>query len=159
MATYKVLVNDTEFALDPELVKSLDIYPPTNGNYHLLHQHTGYTIAVVETDFLAKALTLSVNGNRYHINIEDSYDQMVKEMGLLVNTAQKLNNIKAPMPGLILEVMVKPGDEITEGTPLLILSAMKMENMILSEGAGVVKSVEVKKGESVDKGQLVIEME
>ena len=63
------------------------------------------------------------------------------------------------MPGLIVDVMVEVGQEIAEGTPLLVLSAMKMENIILSQGDGVVKSVEVQKNDAVEKGQLIIEME
>jgi len=63
------------------------------------------------------------------------------------------------MPGLIVDVMVKEGQEISEGTPLLVLSAMKMENIILSQGEGVVKSIEVNKDDTVEKGQLIIEME
>jgi biotin carboxyl carrier protein len=104
-------------------------------------------------------LGIEVNGNTYKVHIADGYDQMVEEMGLLVNTSQKVNEIKAPMPGLILDILVQVGQEITEGTPLLVLSAMKMENIILSQGDGVVKSIEVNKDDAVEKGQLIIEME
>ena len=80
-------------------------------------------------------------------------------MGLLAVSSQKINSIKAPMPGLIIDIIVAKGQEITAGTPLLVLSAMKMENIILSQGEGVVKSIEVKKNDTVEKGQLIIEME
>ncbi len=80
-------------------------------------------------------------------------------MGLSAFNTQKVNAIKAPMPGLIVEVMVEEGQEVVEGTPLLVLSAMKMENIIVSQGEGVVKSIEVKKSDAVEKGQLIIEME
>jgi len=80
-------------------------------------------------------------------------------MGLLTSTSQKINSVKAPMPGLIIDVMVAEGQTVSEGTPLLVLSAMKMENIILSQGAGIVKSIAVKKDDSVEKGQLIIEME
>ena len=63
------------------------------------------------------------------------------------------------MPGLIMSVLVKVGQEIEAGTPLLVLSAMKMENQILAQGAGTIKSIEVNVGDAVDKGQLIIEME
>ncbi len=159
MTDYKVIIDDTEFTIEPEELKSLDIRELNDHHYHILRDNSGFTLQLIDTDFLNKTLTLSVNGNSYQLKIEDAYDQMVNKMGLLANTAQKLNSIKAPMPGLILDIMVKPGDEIIEGTPLVVLSAMKMENMILSEGAGVVKSVEVEKDDAVDKGQLIIEME
>jgi biotin carboxyl carrier protein len=63
------------------------------------------------------------------------------------------------MPGLVLDIMIKPGQTIEKGTPLLILEAMKMENVLKSEGDGVVKSIEVIKTQAVDKGQILIEME
>ncbi|MEP5829417.1 MAG: biotin/lipoyl-containing protein, partial [Maribacter dokdonensis] len=103
--------------------------------------------------------TLSINGNIYDVKLEDEYDQQIKKMGLLAVTTQKLNEVKAPMPGLIVDVLVEVGQEVIEGTPLLVLSAMKMENVILAQGEGVIKSVEVKKDDAVEKGQLIIEME
>ena len=80
-------------------------------------------------------------------------------MGLLTSTSQKVNSVKAPMPGLIIDVMVTAGQTVSEGTPLLVLSAMKMENIILSQGAGIVKSIAVKIDDTVEKGQLIIAME
>ena len=80
-------------------------------------------------------------------------------MGLSAIVAHKISNIKAPMPGLVLDIMIKPGQTIEKGTPLLILEAMKMENVLKSEGDGVVKSIEVIKTQAVDKGQILIEME
>jgi len=55
--------------------------------------------------------------------------------------------------------MVAVGDEVAADTPLLILEAMKMENVLKSEGEGVVKSIAVTKGDAVEKKQLLIEIE
>jgi biotin carboxyl carrier protein len=63
------------------------------------------------------------------------------------------------MPGLILEIHVQTGQEVNEDDPLLILEAMKMENVITSPRDGIIKSITVKKGETVDKNQLLIEFE
>ena len=62
------------------------------------------------------------------------------------------------MPGLVLEIMVKAGDEVKKGDALLILEAMKMENVLKATGDGTVKSVSVSKGAPVDKGTILIEM-
>jgi biotin carboxyl carrier protein len=69
----------------------------------------------------------------------------------------KVNSIKAPMPGLIIDLKVKDGDAVKTGDALLILEAMKMENIIKSPGEGIVKTVKVKKGDSVEKNQVLIE--
>ncbi len=159
MTNYLITVNGEEIALTKKDVNGLDSINIDDSSFHLLVADQAHEVQVLDSDFLSKTLTLSVNGNTYNIKIDDEYDQRVKKMGLLAVTAQKVNSIRAPMPGLIVDVMVEEGQEITEGTPLLILSAMKMENIILSQGDGIVKSVEVKKDDTVEKGQLIVEME
>ena len=84
---------------------------------------------------------------------------LVKKMGLSAFVVQKMTNVKAPMPGLIVEVLVKPGETVEKGSQLLILEAMKMENVLKAEDAGIIKSIEVVKGNAVDKGQILIAME
>ena len=159
MEKYIIKVNESEFEVDIDALQALDIQKQQGTGYHALKDHTAYTVQLLQTDFESRTLKLSVNGNSYTVAIKDSYDQLIKKMGLLSNTSQKAKNILAPMPGLIMDVMVESGQQILEGTPLLVLSAMKMENQILSQGAGKIKSVEIKTGDTVDKGQLIIEME
>jgi biotin carboxyl carrier protein len=72
-------------------------------------------------------------------------------------TAAKVNTVKAPMPGLIIDLRVKAGDTVKEGDPLLVLEAMKMENIIKAHGDGTVKQVKIKKGDSVEKNQVLID--
>lgn len=159
MEHYKVRVNDTEFDLAADAISSLDMQQVSENDFHVLDNGKAYKVVVKKTDFQHRSLSIRINGNTYDINISDSYDQLVAQMGLLSGAFQKARNIKAPMPGLIMDVLVKAGQEIEEGTPLLVLSAMKMENQILAQGSGTVKSVAVKVGDTVDKGQLIIEME
>jgi biotin carboxyl carrier protein len=159
MTNYLVTINNEETRIDKSDIESLNFINVDNANFHLLQNNKAYEVSLLHSDFLNKTLSVSVNGNIYKVKIEDDYDQQVKKMGLLAVTTQKVNSIKAPMPGLIVDVMVKEGQEIAEGTPLIVLSAMKMENIILSQGEGVIKSIEVKKDAAVEKGQLIIEME
>lgn len=159
MEHYKVRVNDTEFDLAADAISSLDMQQVSENDFHVLDNGKAYKVVAKKTDFQNRSLSLRINGNTYEINISDSYDQLVAQMGLLSGASQKARNIKAPMPGLIMNVLVEVGQEIEEGTPLLVLSAMKMENQILAQGAGTIKSIEVNVGDTVDKGQLIIEME
>jgi biotin carboxyl carrier protein len=80
-------------------------------------------------------------------------------MGLSTNITFQIKEIKAPMPGLVLDLEVEPGQTVSQGDVLLILEAMKMENVLKSPGDGIVKSIAVKKGDAVEKGQILIEME
>ncbi|NJX17348.1 biotin/lipoyl-containing protein, partial [Tamlana crocina] len=95
----------------------------------------------------------------YRVKISNELDLLIDEMGLSLAAAQVVNDIKAPMPGLILDVLVEEGQKVKEGDYLLVLEAMKMENTLTAPRDGVVKSVSVKKGETVDKSQLLIEMD
>ncbi|MGO4920286.1 acetyl-CoA carboxylase biotin carboxyl carrier protein subunit [Maribacter spongiicola] len=159
MSNYLITVNEEELHVNSSDVDSLDSIKVDAKNLHILDNNSAFQVEIVHSDFLNKTMSMSINGNMYDIKLQDEYDQQVKKMGLLVVTTQKLNEVKAPMPGLIVDVMVEVGQEIVEGTPLLVLSAMKMENIILAQGEGIIKSIEVKKDDAVEKGQVIIEME
>lgn len=159
MEKYAVTVNETQFDLDMDAIANLDTQELNATNFHVLDTNTAYTIEVMQADYPNRNLTLRINGNTYDIKINDSYDELIAKMGLLSGASQKAKDIKAPMPGLIMDVLVEVGQQIEEGTPLLVLSAMKMENQILAQGAGIVKAIAINVGDTVDKGQLIIEME
>jgi biotin carboxyl carrier protein len=91
------------------------------------------------------------------VALKEKLDLMLEKMGIANGSASKINNVKAPMPGLIIDLKVKAGDVVKAGEPLLILEAMKMENILKSSREGVIKNVKVKKGESVEKGQVLLE--
>ena len=80
-------------------------------------------------------------------------------MGYKLSSESAANDIKAPMPGIILEMKAEPGAQVSKGDTLLILEAMKMENAILSPKDGVIKAVWSKTGDTVDKNKLLIELE
>ena len=129
MANYDITIDNEKFILNPMDIASLDIVPIGYHQFHALRNNHSYKIKIVQ------------------------------KMGLLTTKTQKINNIKAPMPGLIIDVIASKGQKIEPGTPLIVLSAMKMENIITSHGEGVIKSINVKVNDTVDKGQLIIEME
>ncbi len=159
MKKYTVTVNDQNtIEIEKEQLHNLDMIQQTDGTYHLLYQNESYQIKILEQDPGQKQLKLLVNGNAYYLKIEDEYDQLVRQLGLEVVNTQKINEIKAPMPGLVLEVSVKAGQTITKGDPLLILEAMKMENVIKSAGDGVVEEILIEKGAAVEKGALLIKL-
>ncbi len=155
---FKAIVNEQfEFA---DLSKDeLDIVTEGDGRFHILKNNIAYRAEVVDTNFDQKTFTIKINGSAYEVKLEDKYDQLVKKLGLSKQVHYKVKDIKAPMPGLVLNVNVEPGQAVQKGSALLILEAMKMENVIKSPGDGVVKSINVKQGEAVEKGYLLIEME
>ncbi len=157
---YKVKVNDTfEYNFTDEQITSLDIQEVSSTKFHVLKENCSFKAEIITSDFLKKNYTVKINSNIYEIDISNQLDLLIQEMGLSLGSAQVINDIKAPMPGLILDVLVQVGDTVKEGDYLLVLEAMKMENTLTALGDGVVKSVSVIKGEKVEKNQLLIEIE
>jgi len=100
-----------------------------------------------------------LQGDIFNLGIKDPLDQMLDKMGFGVITEKQIKEIKAPMPGLVLEISVSDGQEVAAGDKMLILEAMKMENSINIPSIATIKKILVKKGQAVDKGQVLIELE
>lgn len=159
-ADFKVKVNDTfQFDFKKESISQLDAVSIETDKFHILHQNLPYKAEIVSSDFNQKKYAVKVNNNTYHIAISNPLDTLIKEMGFEVGVAKQVNVIKAPMPGLILEISVVIGQTVKENDNLLILTAMKMENSFLSPREGVIKHIAISVGDSVIKGDLLIEFE
>jgi biotin carboxyl carrier protein len=154
---YKITIEDQEFLLTEEEASTLNSVQIDDANFHIIRDHKNWNFQVLHHK--GKYFKLKVNGNIHEIRIDDEKDYLVEKMGFSLGQTQKLTNIKAPMPGLILDIVVQPGQEINEGDPLLVLEAMKMENVLTADGHGVVEEIFIKQGEAVEKGQILIKME
>ncbi len=157
---FKVKVNNTiDFEVSKDAISNMDALQVSEGKYHILQGSKSYKAEITEANFNKKSYQVKVNNNNYSVNISSELDSLIKDMGFAIGTTKQVNSIKAPMPGLILEINVEVGQEVNEDDPLLILEAMKMENSITSPGVGVIKSISAKKGDAVEKNQLLIEFE
>jgi biotin carboxyl carrier protein len=136
---------------------SIDMVQLADGYFHILFNQKSYRAEVVKADKASKTFTLKINNHLHTVEAKDKFDLLLEKLGMSNANAGKVNNIKAPMPGLIINMKVQVGDVVKAGDPLLILEAMKMENMLKSPGDGVVKTVKVKKGDTVEKNQILIE--
>ncbi len=156
---YKAIVNDNfEFLLSSKDFETLDVISD-NKKSNIIFNNKSVEVETLQSDFQKKTYTVSINGNRYQVRIENQLDALISKMGLSLGNASVENEIHAPMPGLILEVNVSAGDTIKKGDFLCVLEAMKMENTLTAPRDGVIKSVNISKGETVDKGMLLIELE
>ncbi|MGF1555847.1 acetyl-CoA carboxylase biotin carboxyl carrier protein subunit [Paucihalobacter sp.] len=157
---YTVKINQqSKQQIPAKAITELDLVPVNEQLVHLLHNNQSYLVEIVEQDFHQKTYTLKVQGNLYKVQISNSLDQLIESMGLSITSAKHVNSVKAPMPGLILDIAVKKGDAVKENDTLLILEAMKMENSITSPREGVIKTINVSKGDAVNKSQLLVEFE
>lgn len=157
---FSLKVNDEySYSLTPKDAEELDVLALDETNFHLLKDHKSYKIKMLDSNFHQKIYAVEVNGNLYQVDISDALDQLIKDLGFEVGESKKVNAVHAPMPGLIFDIMVNIGDEVTEGQSLLILEAMKMENVISSPRDGVIKEIHVSKGQAIEKKYLMIEFE
>ena len=100
-----------------------------------------------------------VAGMEIQTEIEDYHlAQMRKAAGISHGPAVE-SVLRAPMPGLVVEVKVQTGQKVVKGQALIVIEAMKMENIIKARSEGVVKVVHATKGKSVEKGDALLEFE
>src|ERR1035437_4052004 len=120
--------------------------------FHVLKDNKSYNLEIVNHNIAEKSFQIKVNNTLYNLTVKDKYDELLHKLGLDKVMVSKVSNIKAPMPGLVLTILVEEGQEVKKGDTLIVLEAMKMENSLKSPTDGKVKKVCVKKGLAVEKG-------
>lgn len=137
--------------------KEIDVKEIGHGMYSVLHKNKSHVISIQKVDKESRTISLTIDGISTHLNYATKMDLLLEKMGINSNAKNKLSVLKAPMPGLVVDWFVKEGDHVQLGDKLLILEAMKMENVIKSAGEGVIKKLHPAKGTAVEKNQLLIE--
>ena len=146
-----ILLNNEPFEWDLSKISEKD--------FHILKDNKSYNVEIVEANYAEKIFRLKVEDTIHTVNLKDRTDLLLEKMGMSSSKSTRLNNLKAPMPGLIYEMKAQVGDEVKKGDILLILVAMKMENAIKAAGDGKVKAIKVKTGETVEKNHIIMEFE
>lgn len=156
---YSVSTQENTFQFSGKHLEAIDFVALDAQTLHFIHEGKSYLVQLLHIDRVHKKVQVLVNGVEKSIKIEDKLDITIKKMGLETLVASKSGNVSAPMPGLVLDIAVSVGDTIEKGDSVVILEAMKMENVLKAEGMGVVKAINCSKGDKVEKGQLLIEIE
>jgi acetyl/propionyl-CoA carboxylase alpha subunit len=160
---YKVKVNGRDLHVEDAQSKTVnakpfvaDVVEVKKGRFHILSNNRSYTAEIIEANIEQKIFTIKMNNHTYHLSVKDKFDELLHEMGFDESQSKRSGDIKAPMPGLVLNVMVSQGQQIKAGDALVVLEAMKMENVLKAQSDGLVKRVIVKKGDKVEKNQVMI---
>ena len=154
----RVTVNEHEFNFTVDEMEQMNIISPSPGHFHIIRNNRSVNAKIISADIEKKKMVVEVDGENFEVAINDPLDQMLAEMGFNKASAKIINEIRAPMPGLVLEISVEEGQEIKKGDRVLILEAMKMENSIIIHSDAVIKKINVKAGQAVDKGQVLVEL-
>lgn len=162
---YKVKVNDKfnyevdrnrdGLLIDNEKITA-DIKQLSNSAYHIINNLQSYNVEVISVNVSEKTAEIKVNNNIYTVTAKDQFDILLDKLGLSNLNAARVSEIKAPMPGMVLKVFAGEGMEIKKGDNLFVLEAMKMENIIKAPADVVVKTVKIKPGDKVEKGQILM---
>jgi biotin carboxyl carrier protein len=157
--SYKILVNGFVFYFTKTDLETLDLVATSPTEFNAIIDHQSANARLVNANLLNKTFTIETGGETFEVAIKDALDQQLEQMGFGTSAGKQVKEIKAPMPGLVLEIGVTDGQAVKEGDRILILEAMKMENSILIHADATIKKVNVKAGQAVEKGQVLVELE
>ena len=148
--------NEFEGTLDGVLIKG-DFIKINAFQFHFIYNSKSYNVDVHKINAEEKTLVLKINSVKFSLSIKDKYDELLHKLGLDQLATKKAGDIKAPMPGMVLSILVNEGDQVKKGDALLVLEAMKMENILKSPTDGTIKKISAIKGTAVEKNQLLIQ--
>jgi biotin carboxyl carrier protein len=170
MSRYQVTIDDRDFDIELDLVDDRLIAVVDGKKVDVSSRQLGETRTLLFINNESYEVDIRINGgSRQRIvfmkgleipaAVQDyNLAQLRKAAGTTGrNTAE--GTVKAPMPGMVVGVKVREGDKVKKGMPLVVIEAMKMENIIKAKGEGTVKSILVTKGKSVEKGDRLLEFE
>jgi biotin carboxyl carrier protein len=164
---YKASIKDQSFNIDLSnntMVLNgenylLSLTPLDDGGYEAILNGNKVVADIVRIDYELKQVVLRIQNKRYTVQIKEPVDILLESLGIQTKVSKKVNNLKAPMPGLVTKLLVKEGDHVNQGEPLLILEAMKMENVFKAATDVKIKSVKVSERQAVEKGEELIAFE
>src|SRR5690606_12508798 len=102
---------------------------------------------------------VTVQNHVVETTVKDETALLLERFGMESGAGATQREVRAPMPGLVLQVLVAPGDAVEEGQGLVVLEAMKMENELRAAAAGAVAAVHVAPGAAVGKNELLMEID
>jgi len=135
-----------------------EIISQIKNNYSMKMDDIIFDVDIISTNDEYKVIELLVNGKFIEIELHDNYDRLIEKLGLDKKKAVNIKSIISPMPGLVISVLVKKNDSIVEGQQLIVLEAMKMENIIKSTTSGKVGEIYVSDGDAVEKNETLIKL-
>lgn len=153
--TYEIVIEGDQISVDGVEIEANMQLTGQQDLYSLLMDHASHEV-VVEADPLQRGqFGVMIAGTRYDVKVQD---ERVRRLSIAQQRPQAGGEIavRAPIPGLVVKLLVAPGQEVVEGESLLILEAMKMENELRTPRAGVVHEVRTTPGAQVAHGQVLV---
>jgi acetyl/propionyl-CoA carboxylase alpha subunit len=154
---YQAKVQDYTFDISNEqLTTSIEFQSEGSKAYSAVIDGKQVQVDLVKIDEELNQVVLRMAGKKYTVQLKGSVEIMLEKLGMKVPKRKTVNQLIAPMPGLILKVLVTEGQEVKQGESLLVLEAMKMENVFKATKDSIVKQIKVSEKQSVEKGEELI---
>lgn len=126
-----------------------------DGRYSLIKEYKSYFVRLIKSD---GKYHVHVLGDHFILDVEDERSRKLKELVKSAESGPKEQEIKAPIPGLVVSVNVKVGDEVKQSDTLLVLEAMKMENVIKADCDCTVREIYVNEKDTVQQNQVLVKL-
>ena len=127
-----------------------------NDLFHIIFNNKSYVLKLISSNKDSNNYCISINNKIFNIEIFDAKNKFSKIIGLKLSDDNKKLDVTSPMPGLVMDVLVNVNETVEKNQSLIILEAMKMENVIKSPVQAKIKSIMVKKGDNVNKNEVLI---
>ena len=114
---------------------------------------------ILKENVIDQSYIVRINGEISTIRLIKQVEKTIEKLGTQKENQKNINVLKAPMPGLILDVVIKESEFVKKGDPVIILEAMKMENILSSPVDGIVKEIKVNPQQTVEKNNILIKFE
>ena len=114
---------------------------------------------LVKLDKENKLVIVRIEGKKFAVQIKEPVDLKLDKLGINSKSTKKVNNLKAPMPGLVIKILAEQGKHYKAGDALMILEAMKMENVFKAAADVTIKAIEITERQTVEKGQILMVFE
>ena len=135
--------------------RAADLVRTGPSTFSLVRNGRSHRVLVLKEDKENGTVRLRIGAHTYTVRLQDDRTRLMQTLGLDKATT-KVKELKAPMPGMVLNILVKPGDVVKKNDPILVLEAMKMENVLKAPGDAIIATVQAETGKAVEKGQLLI---
>jgi biotin carboxyl carrier protein len=159
---YTAQINKNTFIIDPakgtlnNTPVTMLLNPLPDGGFMVQLNQRQIVADVVSIDKQQKTVTLRMLSQKVTVQLKEPVDLLLEQLGMQQSSVRKINQLKAPMPGLVVRILVEEGQSIKAGEPLLVLEAMKMENVFKAPADVVIKQIKVTEKQAVEKNTEMI---
>ncbi len=154
--TYQAICRNTKIQKNFDEIESIPLKKINTNQFYLLHKNRNFNFEFINANLEKNCIELKSSNKIIQVQINGPIQQLIQTLGYHEGIAKHTDALLAPMPGVVLEILVAPDATVLKGDPLIVLEAMKMENILRATHDGVVKNIFVLKGDKVGKNKILI---